>query len=267
MAGKPVQVLLFFSNIQVRPQDLDPNQLLVVRAFQEKANRLGVFYHTYRDHDELRRLMRISLREAYRRLCGKLQSSRHLPSTRTRISDPMQKTIHLGAVTLKDDHTAPQWAAAHVLSLAEYRRNDVRVTWTMKTSSPYFRFGFKYYDSRELRFSAGSIQTIGHNILFHVGKNQDKPAWFATSYKAGQRLGRNTPLRGTAGRTEASFALLISWSGKVRLTLDSKPIYEAFFPIDGIPNLALLAWGDEHEFLCEVHDLTLEVRVPSALQP
>ena len=60
-------------------------------------------------------------------------------------------------------------------------------------------------------------------------------------------------------RTVASFALDISATDVVRFSLDGQILYELFFPIDGIPILALLGWGDENEFLCEVSDLTLHV--------
>jgi hypothetical protein len=59
--------------------------------------------------------------------------------------------------------------------------------------------------------------------------------------------------------TVTRFALDIRSSGKVTLSLDDKQIYETFFPLDGIPNLAILAWGDEHEYYCEIRDLQLHV--------
>ncbi len=110
LSGKPVQVLLFFGNIPARPQSLDPNQLLLVRAFREKASRLGVLYHTYADHKELRNLVRISLREAYELLCGNSATNRYLPKTENMVTSTQPQTILLGAKTLSDHKTAPQWA-------------------------------------------------------------------------------------------------------------------------------------------------------------
>ncbi len=267
LSGTPVQVLLFFSNMLVRPHDLDLNQLLLVREFREKASRLGVLYHMYRDLQELRKRLRVSLSEAYNFLCEISQKSPYLPSVVTRVSGTQRQPIHLGDVTLRNRNTAPQWADSYTIPLAQYRRQDIRLTWTIKTSSSYFRFGFKYYDSREALFSAGSIQTVGHNIVFHVGKNSDNPTWFGTSYRGSYRLGLNRPLIGTAGYTSARFVLDISSAGGVVLYFEDKAIYEVFFPIDGIPNLSLLAWGDEHEFECEVHDLTMHVGVQLGATP
>lgn len=267
LSGTPVQVLLFFSNMPVRPHDLDPNQLLLVRAFREKASRLGVLYHMYSDPDELRQRLRVSLIEAYNFLCGISQKSTFLPAVVTRVSDTQLQTIHLGDITLRNRNTAPQWADSYHIPLAQYRRQDIRLTWTIKASSSYFRFGFKYYDSREALFSAGSIQTVGQNIVFHVGKNSDNPTWFGTSYRGSIRIGSDRPLIGTAGHTTARFVLDISSTGSVVLYFEDNAIYEVFFPIDGIPILSLLAWGDEHEFECEVYDLTIHVGVQLGVTP
>ena len=72
-------------------------------------------------------------------------------------------------------------------------------------------------------------------------------------------MGPNRPLEETIMRTVASFALDISATDVVKFSLDGQTLQELFFPIDGIPILALLGWGDENEFLCEVCDLTLHV--------
>jgi hypothetical protein len=260
--GKRVQILLFFSNLPVKPQNIDANQLLLVRAFHEKVSRLGVLYHTYDDHEQLRRLFNVSLREAYSLRYGDSKQSRYLPKIAPRTLDPhAQTTILIGNITLRERVVAPQWADSHIISLAEYRRHDIRLKWTMKTSSSYFRFGFKYYDSREAVFSAGSIQTVGQNILVHIGKNKENPTWFLTSYRAGYRLGPNIPLEDTNGLMVASFELVLSSSHNVALKLNGKKIYESFFVMDGIANLALMAWGDEYEFLCEIENLTLYIQI------
>ena len=257
--GRRVQLLLFFSNMLVRPRSLDPHQLMLVSAFREKASRLGVLYQTYGDHAELRHLVRISLREAYDRLCENSETSRYLPTKEALAARVQPRTIPLADIILRTRRAAPQWADSHLVPLAEYRRQNKRVTWTLKTSSEYFRFGLKYYDSREPLFSAGSIQTVGQNILIHVGKNRDSPAWFATSYRASYRLGADTPVDEVSSSAGATFALDISAADFVRLSINGKLLYELFFPINGIPVLAILAWGDEHEFVCEVSGLTVVV--------
>ena len=224
LCGTPVQVLLFFSNMLVRPHDLDPNHLFLVHAFREKASRLGVLYHIYRDLDELRQRIRVSLGEAYNFLCGISQKNPLLPTIVTRVSSTQPQTIHLSNVILRNRNTAPQWADSYLIPLAQYRRQDIRLTWTIKTFSSYFRFGFKYYDSREALFSAGSIQTVGHNIVFHVGKNSDNQTWFCTSYKGSYRLGPDRPLIGTTGYTSARFVLDISSTGGVVLYFEDNAI-------------------------------------------
>lgn len=257
LTGSRVQVLLFFSNLAVRPQELDPYQLMLVRAFREKAARLGVLYHTFDDHEELRRRVRVSLRDAHEVICNR--SVQDAVPSQAPTGAGTTKAVRLGNLLLKKQITGPQWADSFLVPLAEYRRRNCRLTGQLKTASPYFRFGFKYYDSREPLFSAGSIQTPGANILVHVGKNDDGPEWFITAYRAGYRTGPDSVLVWTTGLTSARFEIDISTAGRVALKLEDDLVYEVFFPLDGVPNLALLAWGDEHDFRCEVEGLLLEV--------
>jgi hypothetical protein len=259
LGGHPIQLLLLFSDIAVRPQAIDPYQLLLVRAFREKATRLGVLYHTFSDLNQLRHLFQVSLREAYHALIDRSSSTAYSPGLDLASPSAVGKTIKLPDRILSGPSTAPQWAASILIPLAEYRRQRVRLTWTMTTSSEHFRFGFKYYDSRETLYSAGSIQTVGQNILFHVGKNFDSTRWFATFYRSGYRLAANEILNESSARTSTQFELDISAADIVTFRMDGQILNEIFFPIDGLPALALLGWGDEYSFQCVVSDLTLSV--------
>jgi hypothetical protein len=147
LGGRPVQILLFFSNLLVRSQSLDPHQLLLVRAFREKASRLGILYHTYVDHDELRRFLRVSLREVYRDLSGDSAKGRYSPKRELLALESQPQVIRLPDLTMMSQEPAPQLApqgaCSYPISLAEYRRHNIRLTWTIETSSAYFRSGFK----------------------------------------------------------------------------------------------------------------------------
>ncbi len=257
--GQQTQVLLLFSDIPVRPQAIDPYQLLLVRAFHEKAARLGVLYHTFSDLDQLRHHFRVSLQKAHNALFDSSLSIAHSSETDLGSTSEVVKTVEFPDRMLSGPTTAPQWADSILIPLAEYRRQHMRLTWTMTTSSEYFRFGFKYYDSREALYSAGSIQTVGQNILFHVGKNLDNPYWFATFYRSGYRLVPNRPLKDADRRFSAHFEMDVSSTNIVTFRMDDQILNEVFFPIDGLPALALLGWVDENSFQCAISGLTLRV--------
>lgn len=264
LKGRNVQVLLFFSNMPVHPLSIDPQQLMLVRAFREKAGRLGVLYHTFGDHEELRRLVRPSLREAYGRRRAKATSSKYQRIKAKRGQTSM--TIALPDIDFRYRGTAPQGADVRLIPIAEHRRTDIRLTGIVTPLSTYLRFGFKYFESREQLFSSGSIQTVGQNLLVHIGRNKNDPIWFVTEYRAGYRVYADKPLPFMAQKNTARFALDISADGTIRFFLDDEPIYTGFLPIDGLPSLAILAWGDENEFQCEVRDLKLNAwaRTPGA---
>ena len=258
LRGRRVQVLLFFSNALVRVQDIDPQQLFLIKAFQVKASRLGVLYQYYGDPEAFRHLVKISLREAYDSLRQGLQHSRY--STQY-VTTPQfgSKIIETPDFILKDG-LGPQRAADHLIPLAPYQGYDVRIAGTVTTSSEYFRFGFKYYDAREPLYSAYSVQTVGQNIVFHIAKNMDKPEWFWTSYQASYRANDNSYIPATAGATTARFEITITPAEIITFYLNDQQLYTHRFPIDGVPNIALLAWGDEHHFQCDIAHLRVEIQ-------
>ena len=169
------------------------------------------------------------------------------------------KTLTLYSPTARLRNAPP----TTLFHFAPYRHCDIRVSGTLATASPYFRFGFKYYDAREPVLSAGSVQTFGQNILFHIGKNVESPTWFGTPYRAGNRAGDNTPIPDTEGISTAPFEIRITSDETVTFHLNGKPIYEQHFPVDGLANLAIMAWGDEHHFTCAVRGLQVNIQTIS----
>jgi hypothetical protein len=257
--GKDVQILLFFSDLAVRPSSIDPYQLMLVRAFREKAGRLGILYHSFRDHDEFRQLLQTSLADAY----GQLTRGKNKKANRQSIL-PMRtisKTIDYPDLHFAYQATAPQAADVHLFPIAGYRRCDIKVIGVVVPCSRYLRFGFKYFEAREPLFSAGSIQTIGQNILVHIGRNKDNPSWFVTQYRSGTRVGPDRLLPMTENKSEAHFEIEISAVGAIAFVLDSEVVYKGYLPIDGLPGLALLAWGDENDFSCDVKNLKLTINL------
>jgi len=261
LGGQRIHIILFFSDVLVRPHSIDPHQFFMVRTFREKAHRLGVLYHDYSDHEELRSKFRLSLNETYRSLRLADPGANH--AIQEDDSPALAQVVRLSDMTMKSNEDspqrAPQGAYDYLIPLAPYRRKRLELAWTLETSSQYFRFGIKYFNSQERLFSTGSIQTPGQNIVMHVGKNRDSACWFKTLYRAGYRLGSDRFIDDIANRTLANFKLEISVSDILRFSMDGKQLYEMFFPIDEYPILALLGWGDEHEFCCEVRGLTLQV--------
>lgn len=264
--GGLVQVLLFFSDMPVRPLAIDPSQLMLVRAFQEKASRLGVLSHTFKSHDELKHLARVSLQEANDVLTKKSAERKYSVASPEGPRRSTTRNIKLGDITLSTQETAPQWADSYAIPIADYKSKTVSLFGTIRPMTPYFRFGFKYHDSREPLFSAGSIQTVGQNILVHVGRNTNDPSWFVTSYRASYRVGHDRPLDGPFQQDRADFSLTVTSLDEVIFQVGGQEVFKAFFQVDGIPRLVLLAWGDEHSYLCEIKGLILRIHSQARLR-
>jgi hypothetical protein len=257
--GHPVQLLLFFSNIPTTPYSIDPYQLMLVRHFKDKAGRLGVLSHTYTSLDELRRLFRLSLEKAYDVALAARKETKPSPKLNTDVSsDHICEEIAVGDIHLTKGW-GPQWASYHPFAIAGYRGSPVVLTGQIRTASPYFRLGFKYADCREPILSTGSIQTPGQNLLVHIGKNENSNGWFLTAYRAGIRLDANLPIRDLDVNHPVDFSLECGRNGVVNLKLNGGTVFETYFQIDGVPALTILAWGDEHDFECDLLDVRLSV--------
>lgn len=256
--GHHVEILLFFSNAPVRLGGIDPYQLLLVKAFREKVGRLGVLYHSYDSPDELRRRIHISLRKAYRNVLKSRKPAARRNKTQLTHRTDGSRVIQLGNFPF-NNKLAPQGAHIYQIPIAEYRGKTMELTGTLGAASQYFRIGFKYADSREPLVSPGSVQTHGQNLMLHVGRNLRSKRWFFAYYRAGLRLDPDRPLKLFDLSKPVRFALTINPTGFVALSLNGSLTFESFFQLDGIPALAVLGWGDEHEFSCWINDLTIAV--------
>ncbi len=252
--GQNIQILLFFSNLPVCIEQIDPYQLLMIKAFRDKTSRLGVLHHPYSSISEFRKRVRVSVEKAYRNVVdGNFQ--RPLPTAQP--ATPY-KAVSLGSYQFAQTF-APQGAKIYPVPIAEFRGRKLLLTGKLSSQSRYFRFGFKYSDYREPPVSPGTVLTHGQNFLLHVGKNSDSDRWFLAYYRAGIRLDMDRYLKNIDPVKQLYFSLSIDPYGPISLALNSKIVFESFFQVDGIPALALMGWGDEHNFLCHASNLKLTV--------
>ena len=87
-----------------------------------------------------------------------------------------------------------------------------------------------------------------------------------TAYRSGIRLGPDTELPRMNPSRPLVFSVEIRSNGPIAVTLDSVVVFETFFLVDGIPSLAFMAWGDEHEFECDFKEIEL-IATRSAVLP
>lgn len=251
------QILVLFADLHCRPSDIDPHQLVLVNAFRQKLERLGVLYHTYGDLATLAQQLATSLEYARNRARANrtATSLRHASVTR---ENPRPEVVRvIGTRVLSSRLFNPQWADYIVIPLAEYRKVNVLLRWTFATEAAYFRQGFKLADCREPILSSGGVQTHGMNLLIHLGRNGADQRWFVSPYRHGLRIGPDSSIADTVGLRSANCELAVSASGEIRFSINGETIHAEYFPLDGIPQVTLMAWGDEHSFECELRDITI----------
>jgi hypothetical protein len=251
------QILVLFADLLCRPSDIDPHQLALVNAFRQKLERLGVLYHTYGDLATLAQHLATSLEYARNR-AGTNQTATPQRHASVASENPRPEVIRfIGTRVLSSRLFNPQWADYIVIPLAEYRKANVLLRWTFATEAAYFRQGFKLADCREPILSSGGVQTHGMNLLIHLGRNGADQRWFVSPYRHGLRVGPDSPIANTVGLRSANCELAVSASGEIQFSIDGKTVHAEYFPLDGIPQVTLMAWGDEHSFECELRDITI----------
>jgi hypothetical protein len=254
---KDKQIIVLFADIPCRPSDIDPYQFVLVNAFRQKIERLGVLYHTYSDLATLSRYLSTSLEHARNRVSAD-QTVTPQPFASIARENPIPKVVqYIGTRVLTCRLFNPQWADYVMIPLTEYRKAHVLLRWTFVTEAAYFRQGFKIADCREPIFSSGGVQTIGTNLLIHLGRNKADQNWFISRYRYGLRIESDVPIANTIGKHSANCELDISATGEIQFSIDGEAIHKEYFPLDGNPQVTLMAWGDEHTFTCELRDITV----------
>lgn len=244
-SGVPVQIVVLLSNLPTRPQAIDPYQLLLVKAFQERVGQLGVLYHVCESRRTLRLRAASAIRDAYLNLTQRRQQLAALAATAVVRAGPSARH-KLGAFRFTPK-PGPQGAHVWHLPIAQYRRQRVVLAGNITPRNRYFRLGFKYFESSEAVIGVGSVLTQGQSLLVHLGRNLQPSRWFLTCYRGSVRLGPDHSLPFVRAES-VPFQFTFGPDGQVRLRLQDRDVYEGYFQIDGIPALAILGWGDEHDF-------------------
>lgn len=251
------QLIVLFADLLCRPSVVDPHQLALVNAFKQKLDRLGVLYHTYGDLATLTQHLVTSLEYARNRAdANQTPTLQHHASLASESLRP-EVIRSVGTRVLSSRLFNPQWADYIVIPLAEYRKTNVRLRWTFATEAAYFRQGFKLADYREPILSSGGVQTHGANLLIHLGRNGADQSWFVSPYRYGLRVGPDSSIANTVGLRSANCELIVSASGEIQFSVDGETVHAEYFPLDGIPQVTLMAWGDEHSFECELRNITI----------
>jgi hypothetical protein len=229
---------------------LDIKVLLNLRDKSLAHRHMGRF--TERDFDELF----IKSERVLRSLGAPAQAEKLRPVASDNIDGPQE--LRLGNLNFRTVETYPQWAATpKIVSLPNYRRSSITIRGLFSSASPYFRFGFKLMKVSDSLFGPGSVQTDAQNMLVHVGKNIPDSDLFLTAYQSGIRLGKNRVLMQFAPNSILPMSFELTKEGIIRLNISDALSYEAYFCLDGIVQVAILAWGDEHYFECDFKEATI----------
>lgn len=249
------KILLYFSNIPVAPLAVDPNQLILIQYLKDRVHALGVLTQTYDSLGDFRDQVTSHLDQLYRDIVLTRTPKRR--SSSRRATATTSRTVTLGDYSFNHNITYPQWADPHVIPLAQFHREAITITGQLITSSSHFRFGFKLKEARESAFGPGNVLTAGQNILLHLGKNDTHDDLFFTYYRSGIRLEPDRPFKPFVPGRPLAVEVSYRPDGLVTFAVDALMLMRTHYPIAGPAHLLMLAWGDEHQYACQLTSVTI----------
>ncbi len=238
---RSVIIAFYFHNATVRVLDIDAEQLRLVQEFRRDISARGVLWSKFDTFDDFRSLVREHLVMQARELIARsVYSPAPPPLAGTNAWRPLEDWITTA------NRISPQWCSSREITLSP--PFQFRLRGTIRSSSPYFRFGFKLTGRNGSLFGDGSIQTSDNNLVVHVGKNKDRQKLFLTVYRNGIRLGEDQDVLDCPDTTTAALQLEVDAHGLLSFTIDDRLVFSTYLLRDGHERLFCLAWGDQDDF-------------------
>jgi serine/threonine protein kinase len=175
------------------------------------------------------------------------------PQDRTDPRTPLIVTVP--DTILCNNESAPQGASHKVIELHGGRLFEL--TCTIRTLSPYFRFGFKFLSKTARLFGDGSIKSQDSNLVIHVGRSAESPGLNFTSYWNGMREAADRVLFDTTASMTAQLKLTVDQLWTLTVAVNGVGVYRRTITPGICYTLVMLGWGDHKEFSVEVTDLVV----------
>ena len=157
------------------------------------------------------------------------------------------------------NHSTPQWANYSKIPI----ENGVirRIRCHLKTTSEYYRFGFKLFREDGRLFGDGSIQSMDNNFVIHVGKNFLSPELFITPYINGVRQRPDEYTKIKPVNDTLVVELLIDEENLLHFGLNDIEVFKLIINKEIRRQIYMLAWGDGNEFQIMVEKIEIEYEI------
>lgn len=157
---------------------------------------------------------------------------------------------------VRANHSTPQWASFLRLPLDGGIIKSVKCQ--LKTTSPYYRFGFKLFQLNGKLFGDGSIQSMDNNFVIHIGKNFLSEEIFITTYHNGirQRPDKYTEIRPVDNTI--SMELMVNKENILHLIVNKSEIFKTTINREIRKQIYILSWGDGNEFQLNAENIVVE---------
>jgi len=247
-------VLFYFKNENVKFHDIDIHQAILIHRFKERLEDLGVLYFTFETEVEFRKLLNRHILKTIQKLSSNKNSDIDL--YKNELSDA--RIIQYNSWKVRTKKSTPQWTNFYEIDLRPFNYSSYTLKCLFKSSSDYFRFGFKLLHPKGKMFGDGSIQSKDENILFHIGKNLRSHSLFSTVYQNGIRTRLDKKLIQFDNDT-VLLTLKRESNNLVSFYVNNELDEEIYVSPNLNSRIILLMWGDENEYEGEVKNIQIEL--------
>jgi hypothetical protein len=160
--------------------------------------------------------------------------------------------------------SAPQRAS--LLELPPLPSERWQLACRIRTDSPYFRFGVKLLPASGHVFGDGSILSHGPTLLLHIGRNDwtrrdigvTRAHVFFACYSGVSRIERkDRPLFRADSQLDIALLLSLAPNRLLTLRVNDRDVYTYQAPAEAVHRAAVLAWGDDQDFVVTVSSLAV----------
>lgn len=173
------------------------------------------------------------------------------------------ETYHYERIVLRGKKHLPQWSAFHEFDLKGNRL--ARLSCSIRTIEPYFRFGFKLIGVHGDRFGIGSIQSYDTSRVVHIGRDDlDRPSIkatdvFLTLYINEKTKGPDRKLMNSDRNVRLPLVFSIDHKFSNLFSVNNTHVLKQKLPPEICNRVVMYAWGDTKMISVEVLDILVTV--------
>lgn len=178
-----------------------------------------------------------------------------MDTDKTNLDNPI-KTKRLQGWDAVSDHSNPHWASFFQIPIENGHIRKVKCQ--LKTTSEYYRFGFKLLQLTGILFGETGIRSMDDNFLVHIGKNFHSTELVINAFKNGIPLRFRGNNKVKVINNKNIVELLIDNENWLHFKLNEAEVFTCLIENGIRKQIFMLSWGDGNDFNIRIENVEIE---------